>query len=101
MALAPRRPDIGPQGFPVNRTARSVDLERVDLDAYRLVINGPGVFEPLSLSYADLLAAPQHTATLPIACVEGWSSSQRWTGVRVRDFPVTLSKLLPGLPPLP
>ena len=86
VALAPRRPDIGPQGFPVNRTARSVNLERVDLDAYRLVINGPGVFEPLSLSYADLLAAPQHTATLPIACVEGWSSSQRWTGVRVRDL---------------
>ena len=86
VALAPRRPDIGPQGFPVNRTARSVDLEAVDLDAYRLVIDGPGVSRPLSLTYADLLAAPQHAATLPIACVEGWSSSQRWQGVRVRDL---------------
>ncbi len=29
---------------------------------------------------------PQHTATLPIACVEGWSASPTWTGVRVRDL---------------
>ncbi len=86
VVLAPRRPDIGPQGFPVNRTARSVALEEVDLDAYRLVIDGPAVRRQLSLTYADLLAAPQHTASLPIACVEGWSSSQRWRGVRVRDL---------------
>ena len=25
------------------------------------------------------------TDTLPIACVEGWSASGTWTGVRVRD----------------
>ena len=29
---------------------------------------------------------PQHTVTLPIACVEGWSASATWTGVRVRDL---------------
>lgn len=86
VVLAPRRPDIGPQGFPVNRTAASVDLEDVDVDAYRLVVDGPGATRPLSLTYADLEAMPQHTATLPIACVEGWSTSQRWTGVRVRDL---------------
>ena len=28
----------------------------------------------------------QHTRTLPIACVEGWSASGSWTGVRVRDL---------------
>lgn len=28
----------------------------------------------------------QHTYDLPIACVEGWSASGRWTGVRVRDL---------------
>ena len=33
-----------------------------------------------------LLAMPMHTAVLPIACVEGWSSTQRWTGVRLRDL---------------
>ena len=35
----------------------------------------------LALSRADLLALPQRTETLPIACVEGWSTTQRWTGV--------------------
>ncbi len=84
--LAPRHPDIGPQGFPVNRTAASVDLEEVDVDAYRLVVDGPGAATPLSLTYADLLAMPQHSATLPISCVEGWSASPRWRGVRVRDL---------------
>ena len=29
----------------------------------------------------------QHTAYLPIACVEGWSTdNQAWTGVRLRDL---------------
>jgi DMSO/TMAO reductase YedYZ molybdopterin-dependent catalytic subunit len=29
----------------------------------------------------------QHTASLPIACVEGWSTdNQVWTGVRLRDL---------------
>jgi len=29
---------------------------------------------------------PQHTAELPIACVEGWSTTQSWSGVRLRDL---------------
>jgi hypothetical protein len=84
--LAPRRPDIGPQGFPVNRTAASVGLTQVDLAAYRLVVDGPGAATPLQLTYDDLRAMDQHEAELPIACVEGWSTSQRWRGVRVRDL---------------
>ncbi len=84
--LAPRRPDTGPQGFPVNRTAASVGLTDVDLATYRLEVVGEGVATPLSLRYEELLALPQHEATLAIACVEGWSTSQRWRGVRVRDL---------------
>ena len=84
--LAPRRPDVGPQGFPVNRTAASVDLTDVDVDRYRLVVEGPGVAEPLELTLDDLRAMPQREAELPIACVEGWSTSQRWRGVPVRDL---------------
>jgi DMSO/TMAO reductase YedYZ molybdopterin-dependent catalytic subunit len=34
----------------------------------------------------DLQAMEQVTAELPIACVEGWSTTQRWTGVRLRDL---------------
>lgn len=84
--LVPRRPDIGPQGFPVNRTAASVGLTDVDLSAYRLVVDGPAVERRLELTLDDLRAMPQREAELPIACVEGWSSSQRWRGVPVRDL---------------
>ncbi len=84
--LAPRRPDVGPQGFPVNRTAASVQLEHVDITAYRFTVGGPGATRRLSLTYDDLRAFAQHEATLPISCVEGWSASRRWRGVRVRDL---------------
>ena len=29
---------------------------------------------------------PSASATLPIACVEGWSASRTWTGVPLRDL---------------
>jgi hypothetical protein len=84
--LAPRRPDVGPQGFPVNRTAASVGLSAVDVETYRLIVDGPGVDTPLELTLGELQALPQREAELPIACVEGWSASRRWRGVPVRDL---------------
>ncbi|MGH8986372.1 MAG: molybdopterin-dependent oxidoreductase [Acidimicrobiia bacterium] len=84
--LAPRRPNSGPQGFAINRSARSAGVTETAVDpAYRLVVEGR-VERRLSLSRAELAALPQHEATLPISCVEGWSTSQRWRGVRVRDL---------------
>ena len=84
--LAPRRPDTGTQGFPVNRTARAAHaLDAAQSPAYRLTVDGR-VRNSLSFTVSELRALPQHSATLPIACVEGWSSSQHWTGIRVRDL---------------
>jgi DMSO/TMAO reductase YedYZ molybdopterin-dependent catalytic subunit len=40
----------------------------------------------LSLSRDDLLRMPLVSADLPIACVEGWSTLQHWTGVRLADL---------------
>ena len=40
----------------------------------------------VQLSGAELAAMPQVTEALPIACVEGWSASATWTGVRVREL---------------
>ena len=40
----------------------------------------------MSLSRAQLLAMPQRTVVLPIACVEGWSTTQTWSGVALRDL---------------
>jgi len=84
--LAPRRPDTGPQGFPVNRSAVAAGVVSAAQDpAYRLIVEG-NVRHPLELSLANLHALPQHSAVLPIACVEGWSASREWRGVRVRDL---------------
>ena len=84
--LAPRRPDTGPQGFPVNRTARAAGVTTpAQAPDYRLEVTGRGI-TPISLDLGRLRAMPQHRATLPIACVEGWSVSREWEGVRVRDL---------------
>ncbi|MGI8511121.1 MAG: molybdopterin-dependent oxidoreductase, partial [Solirubrobacteraceae bacterium] len=40
----------------------------------------------IMLSRAALLALPQRTHDLPIACVEGWTTTQRWTGVRISEL---------------
>jgi DMSO/TMAO reductase YedYZ molybdopterin-dependent catalytic subunit len=84
--LAPRRPDTGPQGFPVNRTAATAGVrESARNPNYRLTVDGK-VGRKLVFTRDELLAMPQHEATLPISCVEGWSTTQRWRGVRVRDL---------------
>ena len=93
--LAPRDPATGPQGYPVNRGAANagvVDLARSP--DYRLAVGGR-VATPLSLDHAQLLALPAHAATLPIACVEGWSYSAGWSGVRVRDL-LAMAGAAPG-----
>ncbi len=81
--LAPRRPDIGPQGLPVNKTATAAQVRETATAAdYALQVKGP---TPLALSVADLGALPQREAELPITCVEGWSASASWGGVRLAD----------------
>ncbi|MFN2506497.1 MAG: molybdopterin-dependent oxidoreductase [Acidimicrobiales bacterium] len=84
--LAPRDPGVGPQGYPVNRGAMNAgvfDLARSP--DYRLVVAGR-VARPQSLTLEQLLTMPSHDCELPIACVEGWSYSAAWRGVRVRDL---------------
>ena len=84
--LAPRLPDSGPQGLPVNKSAVGARVTGLIGDpGYRLLVTGR-VRRELSLTLADLRALPQHDAELAIACVEGWSASATWSGVRVRDL---------------
>ena len=84
--LAPRDPAVGPQGIPVNRTARSARVVEAATDpAWRLLVTGLPGHEPVRLGLADLARLPQHEARLPIACVEGWSAGGLWSGVRLRD----------------
>ena len=84
--LAPRsrNPGSGPNGFQINQTFNAVGLDPSQVDhTWRLQLVGR---RTVSLSRPQLLAMPLHTYDLPIACVEGWSTTQRWTGVRIRDL---------------
>lgn len=79
--FAPRRDS----GFPVNKTARAAGIKPVQIgDAYRLVLRVGD--RDIAFTRDDLLALPQHTARLPIACVEGWSTTQEWTGVKLSEL---------------
>ena len=83
--LSPRQPRTGPQRLPVNTTAAAAGIPAAAGEGdFRLVVTGPA--RSVRLSLADLAAMPQHTARLPIACVEGWSADATWTGVRLRDL---------------
>jgi DMSO/TMAO reductase YedYZ molybdopterin-dependent catalytic subunit len=80
--LAPRKPNVGPQSLPVNRTAHDAGVVPVG-DDWRFTISGP---EQLSWSLAELRTLQQSRSDLPIACVEGWSQGASWEGVRIRDL---------------
>jgi DMSO/TMAO reductase YedYZ molybdopterin-dependent catalytic subunit len=82
--LAPRRPDVGPQRLPVNRTAQAAGVIAAATSSdWRLTVSGPS---DLALDLAQLRTLPQASAVLPIACVEGWSQNAHWAGVRIRDL---------------
>ncbi|ELS57416.1 putative Oxidoreductase [Streptomyces viridochromogenes Tue57] len=89
--LAPHggaEPGSGPGAFQINKTAAYAGIRDADTneEAWRLVVVGRDG-QTARLSRADLLAMPLHSAALPIACVEGWSTSdQWWRGVRLRDL---------------
>ena len=75
----------GPNGFQVNRTAAAAAIRQRDVGpSWRLRLAAAG--RTLSFSRDELLTMPQHTHDLPIACVEGWSTTQRWAGVRVSEL---------------
>ncbi len=83
--LAPRRAGYGPQGVPINHTAGPTVRAAARSADYHLEVSG-AVRSPLSLSLDEVRAMPLASSVLPISCVEGWSTSATWRGVRVRDL---------------
>ncbi|MBW0014567.1 molybdopterin-dependent oxidoreductase [Mycobacterium sp.] len=71
--------------FPVNKTAEAAAItpESVSSGWVLTLSGGPG---EVVLDRAALAAMPQSTARLPIACVEGWSTVQTWSGVRLAEL---------------
>lgn len=89
--LAPRKRFIGPNGLPINRTAKAARVTDANTGAdWQLTVSrGSSV---ATFSRDDLLAMPQHEVRLPIACVEGWSQMATWKGVRLRDLMDTVGR---------
>ncbi|WP_326951277.1 molybdopterin-dependent oxidoreductase [Amycolatopsis sp. NBC_01307] len=75
----------GPTDFQINRTAKAAAITVAQTGpGWRLsLLGGP---RPVQFDRASLAALPQRTAELPLACVEGWSSTQTWSGVPLRDL---------------
>ena len=85
----------GPNDFQVNRTAAAARIDpAVTGERWRLnLFGGP---EPVVLDRAMLAAMPQHTVGLPLACVEGWSTVETWSGVRLADLAAAAGRPEPG-----
>jgi DMSO/TMAO reductase YedYZ molybdopterin-dependent catalytic subunit len=85
--LLPRGRRYGPEpnDFQVNRTAAAAGItDELVGPGWRLTLTGGA--RPVRLDLDGLSALGQHTAALPIACVEGWSTEQTWSGVRLREL---------------
>lgn len=85
--LSPRgqRQGRGANDFPVNKTAAERGIRPEETGpAWRLRLVHGAITEVLSRD--ELGTMDQHTYDLPIACVEGWSTSETWTGVRLGDL---------------
>jgi len=82
-----------PNGFQVNKTAdfRGITEKMTGADTWTLQVRGR---RSLTMTRAQLEQLPQRTYSLPIACVEGWSTQQLWTGVSLRALADKV-----GLPP--
>jgi DMSO/TMAO reductase YedYZ molybdopterin-dependent catalytic subunit len=75
----------GPNDFPVNKTAVAAGIDAAAIgEAWRLTLTGGPT--PVVLDLAALATMAQHTERLPIGCVQGWSTIQTWSGVRLADL---------------
>ena len=75
----------GPAGIPINKSAHAAGVVATALsESYRLKVRHGS--RTVSLSLADLEGLRQRSGDLPIACVEGWSASGTWNGIRLRDL---------------
>lgn len=69
--------------------------QHVDLSSYRLAIGGL-VSRPASLTYEEVLALPAYQKVTTLNCVEGWSNTYLWTGVRLSDLIESAGGAAPG-----
>lgn len=82
--LATRQASKGPQGVPVNKTARSAGVLTLAVaEDWRLEVTGP---RPFTVTLEELESLTSVTRDFPLSCVEGWSVGAQWRGVPVIDL---------------
>ena len=59
--------------------------QHIDIDTYRLGVKGL-VKTPLSLTYSEVTSMPAFQKVTTLNCVEGWSVTYLWTGVKIKDL---------------
>ena len=69
--------------FQINKTAASVGITPEAVAGWELELVGA---RRMALSRAALLRLPRSRQALPIACVEGWSTTQHWAGVPLPEL---------------
>lgn len=82
--LSTREAAKGPQGVPVNKTARSARvLTLARAEDWLLEVVGP---TPFTLTLVELESMRSVTRHFPLSCVEGWSVGAEWQGIPVIDL---------------
>jgi DMSO/TMAO reductase YedYZ molybdopterin-dependent catalytic subunit len=58
----------------------------IDVDAWRLKLEGADGPQAQTLTLADVKSLPEVSQTTELKCVEGWSTVVNWSGARFVDF---------------
>jgi DMSO/TMAO reductase YedYZ molybdopterin-dependent catalytic subunit len=85
LSVFAQRTGAGPQRLTANQTAAATGVIPKATDS-TWALEVVGRARSVRLTRDQLIAMAQRTATLPIACVEGWSVSAEWQGVALRDL---------------
>lgn len=59
--------------------------QHIDSQSYRLQVDGL-VQNPRNFTYAEITGLPETSKVVDLNCVEGWSFTAKWTGVRIADL---------------
>jgi DMSO/TMAO reductase YedYZ molybdopterin-dependent catalytic subunit len=57
----------------------------IDRESYRLQVDGL-VENPRNFTYDEITGLPQTSKVIDLNCVEGWSFTAKWTGVKIAEI---------------
>jgi DMSO/TMAO reductase YedYZ molybdopterin-dependent catalytic subunit len=67
------------------RTRDIKGTQYIDRENYRLQIDGL-VKDPRNFTYEEVIELPETSKVVDLNCVEGWSFTAKWTGVKIADI---------------